>query len=359
MQTMLVTGGAGFIGSELVRQWIAEESPRVVNLDKLTYAGHLDSLAEVAGEPRHVFIPGDVADAAMVARLLHEYQPAAVVHLAAESHVDRSIDAPAAFVQTNVVGTHVLLDACRCYWSQLSGHSRENFRFVYVSTDEVFGALEPDEAPFAETSPVAPNSPYAASKAAGEHFVRAYWRTYGLPAIVTRGSNTYGPYQLPEKLIPLATLNALDGRPIPIYGDGRQVRDWVHVNDHCRAIRRVLADGQPGKTYNIGAHCERTNLEVAEMICDTVERLRPTLPHRPCRSLITPVADRPGHDRRYAIDAGKILQLGWTPQTNFTAGLEHTVRWYLDHGDWVERVTASGCGRRRRGLGPDRHNGDP
>jgi dTDP-glucose 4,6-dehydratase len=352
MQTILVTGGAGFIGSCFVRQWLAEESGRLVNLDKLTYAGNLASLADVADHANYVFVPGDIADAALVARLLDQYRPNAVVNLAAESHVDRSIDGPAPFVQTNVVGTFTMLEACRQYWTGLGVKDRERFRFLQVSTDEVYGSLGPDDERFTEASRYSPNSPYAASKAAADHFVRAYFRTHGLPVLTVHGSNTYGPRQFPEKLIPLTILNALEGRPIPVYGDGRQVRDWLHVEDHCRAIRRVLDAGSPGEEYGVGADGERTNLEVIRTLCRMVDRLRPELPHAPCESLIQFVTDRPGHDRRYATDAGRIRrELGWTPCVGFESGLEQTVQWYLDHGDWVRRVTSGGDHRERLGLG--------
>ena len=352
MQTILVTGGAGFIGSGFVRRWLAEESGRLVNLDKLTYAGNLDSLAEVTAHPDYHFVQGDIADAALVTRLLDQYRPTAIVNLAAESHVDRSIDSPAPFVQTNVVGTFRLLESCRHYWAALGPKDRERFRFLQVSTDEVYGSLEPGDDKFAETSRYAPNSPYAASKAAADHFVRAYFQTYGLPVLVVHGSNTYGPYQFPEKLIPLVILNALEGQPIPIYGDGRQVRDWLHVDDHCRAIRRVLAAAAPGEQYNIGGSCERTNIHVVQTLCGIVDRLKPELPHAPCESLIQFVADRPGHDRYYATDAREIRrQLGWAPRVDFELGLEQTVQWYLDHGDWVRRITSGGYRRQRLGLG--------
>jgi len=351
--TLLVTGGAGFIGSNFVRQWLAEEEGRLVNLDKLTYAGNLDSLAEVLDDRRHVFVQGDIGDGALVARLLAEHRPRAVVNFAAESHVDRSIDGPAAFVETNVVGTFRLLEASRQYWATLAEPERDQFRFLHVSTDEVYGSLGPS-GKFRETTAYAPNSPYSASKAASDHFVRAYHHTYGLPVLVTNCSNNYGPYQFPEKLIPLVTLNALAGKPLPVYGDGGQVRDWLYVGDHCRAIRAVLAKGAPGEAYNIGGDCERTNLEVVKTICALVDQLRPGLAHAPCSSLITFVADRPGHDRRYAIDAGKIHHdLGWRPNEDFKSGLEQTVRWYLDNETWVQRVTSGKYRLERLGLGKE------
>ena len=349
-QTILVTGGAGFIGCNFVQQWIAEEKTRLLNLDKLTYAGNLDSLAGVIDDPLHVFVEGDITDASLVTRLLAEYEVAQIVHFAAESHVDRSIDGPAAFVETNVVGTFRLLEAARAYWEGLSEPRRRGFRFLHVSTDEVYGSLGP-EGRFTESTPYEPHSPYSASKAASDHFVRAYHHTYGLPVLVTNCSNNYGPCQFPEKLIPLMILNALEGKPLPVYGDGQQVRDWLYVEDHCRAIRAVLARGTPGEVYNIGGNCERANLDVVRTICEIVDRLRPELPHAPCSSLVTYVADRPGHDRRYAIDALKIeRQLGWRPEEDFVSGLERTVRWYLDHPAWVERVTSGKYRRQRLGL---------
>jgi dTDP-glucose 4,6-dehydratase len=351
MSTVLVTGGAGFIGSNLIRHWLAEEQTQLVSLDKLTYAGNLDSLADVADNPRYAFVEGDVCDGPLVCRLLAEHRPGAVIHLAAESHVDRSIDGPAAFVETNVVGTFRMLEAARRYWSDLAEPDRSKFRFLHASTDEVYGSLGP-EGRFAEATPYAPNSPYSASKAAADHFARAYYHTYGLPVLVTNCSNNYGPYQFPEKLIPLMILNALQGKPLPVYGDGQQVRDWLYVEDHCRAIRMVLADGTPGEVYNIGGDCERTNLEVVRAVCEIVDRLRPDLPHVPCSSLVRFVADRPGHDRRYAIDAGKVRrQLGWQPHEDFQSGLERTVRWYLQNRTWVDRVTSGEYRGERLGLG--------
>jgi dTDP-glucose 4,6-dehydratase len=350
MHTILVTGGAGFIGCNFVRLWLREQQARVVNLDKLTYAGNLDSLANLADDPRHVFVEGDIVDGAQLTRLLEEYRPQYVVNFAAESHVDRSIDGPADFVETNVVGLFRLLEATRGYWQNLEPPAASQFRLLHVSTDEVFGSLGPEGA-FSETTPYAPNSPYSASKAAGDHFARAYYHTYGLPVLVTNCSNNYGPYQFPEKLIPLMVLNALDGKPLPVYGDGQQVRDWLYVEDHCRAIRAVLTRGAVGETYNIGGNCERTNLEVVEAICRTVDRLRPDLPHAPCSSLVKFVRDRPGHDRRYAIDASKIRNdLGWVPEEDFESGLERTIRWFLDHSEWCERVTSGKYRRERLGL---------
>lgn len=350
MDTILVTGGAGFVGSNFVRHWIAQETSRIVNLDKLTYAGNLDSLVDLAGNVRHVFVQGDIGDPQLVGRVLEQYRPWAVVNFAAESHVDRSIDAPAPFVETNVLGTFRLLQAARAYWSTLSAADARRFRILHISTDEVYGSLGP-AGQFSESSPVAPNSPYAASKAAGDHLVRAYHHTYGLPTLLTRCSNNYGPYQFPEKLVPVMILNALEGKPLPVYGDGQHVRDWLYVEDHCRALRAVLAGAAPGEVYNIGGNCQRTNLDVVQSLCRIVDRLRPGLPHAPCPSLITMVEDRPGHDRRYAIDATKIqAQLGWQPREDFDSGLQRTVQWYLDHRDWVERITSGKYRRERLGL---------
>jgi dTDP-glucose 4,6-dehydratase len=350
-QTILITGGAGFIGGTLVRQMIAEDHrARVVNLDKLTYAGNLDSLAAVRSHPRHTFVRGDVCDAELLARVIREIRPTAIVHLAAESHVDRSIDGPAAFVQTNVVGTFTLLEAARQYWHELRGAARQQFRFLHVSTDEVYGSLGPTGA-FTETTSYAPRSPYSASKASADHLVQAYRHTYGLPTLITNCSNNYGPYQFPEKLIPLMILNAVAGKPLPVYGDGLNVRDWLFVEDHCEALRTVLSRGVPGETYNIGGNCERTNLTVVQTICRLVDQLGGELAHRPCDSLITRVPDRPGHDRRYAIDAGKIShQLGWRPRHDFETALERTVRWYLENPTWVERVTSGSYRGERLGL---------
>jgi dTDP-glucose 4,6-dehydratase len=350
MPSILITGGAGFIGGAMVRQLIAESDLTVVNLDKLTYAGNLDSLAEVVDHPRHVFVQGDVCDRMLVLELLKQHRPQAVVHFAAESHVDRSIDAPGEFIRTNVVGSFEMLEAARAHWSRLSGTERDGFRFLHVSTDEVFGSL-PASGAFCETTPYAPNSPYSASKAASDHLVRAYFHTYRLPVLTTNCSNNYGPYQFPEKLIPLMILNALEGKPLPVYGDGLYVRDWLFVDDHVRAIRRVLAAGRPGEVYNIGGNCQRTNLEVVHTICRLVDELRPGLPHGPCSSLITHVKDRPGHDRRYAMDIAKIQgELGWQPSESFESGLARTVAWYLDHGAWVDRITSGVYQRQRLGL---------
>ena len=350
MANLLVTGGAGFIGCNFVRQWLAEEETPLVNLDKLTYAGNLDSLADIEEDSRYTFVCADVCDGPVVANLLAEHRPQAIVNFAAESHVDRSIDGPAAFVETNVVGTFRMLEAARLYWNDLAEPERSQFRFLHVSTDEVYGSLGATGL-FTEQTPYAPNSPYSASKAAADHFARAYFHTYGLPVLVTNCSNNYGPYQFPEKLIPLMILNALEGNPLPVYGDGQQIRDWLFVEDHCRAIRTVLAKGAPGEVYNIGGDCEQANLSVVREIAAIVDRLRPDLPHAPCESLIKFVTDRPGHDRRYAIDATKIRsQLGWVPQENFASGLERTIRWYLEHPQWVQRVTSGNYQRQRLGL---------
>ena len=329
---------------------IAERSARVVGLDKLTYAGNLDSLEPVFDDPLHIFAKGDIGDADVVSTLLQQYRPDAVVNLAAETHVDRSIDGPAAFVKTNVLDTFRLLESVRAYWSALPTADRDAFRFLHVSTDEVYGSLGSTGA-FAETTPYAPNSPYSASKAAADHFVRAYHRTYALPTLATHCSNNYGPCQFPEKLIPLMILNALQGKSLPVYGDGQHVRDWLFVEDHCRALRTVLASGVPGEVYNIGGDCQRTNLQVVQAVCEAVDRLRPDLPHVPCSKLITLVEDRPGHDRRYAVDATKIrCELGWRPRQDFESGLTRTVRWYLDNAQWVRRVTSGAYRRERPGL---------
>ena len=350
MNTLLVTGGAGFIGSCFVRQWFAEEQGAIVNLDKLTYAGNLDSLDAVAQDRRHRFVRGDIGDSQLVARLLEEHRARAIINFAAESHVDRSIDGPAEFLETNVVGSFRLLEAARRYWERLDEPQARKFRFLQVSTDEVFGSLGPEGA-FSETTAYSPNSPYSASKAAFDHFVRAYHHTYGLPTLVTNCSNNYGPFQFPEKLIPLMILNAVEGKPLPVYGDGQQVRDWLFVEDHCSAIRRVLELGRPGETYNIGGNCERTNLSIVESICAAIDNRLPELAHGPCRSLITYVKDRPGHDRRYAIDAAKIgRELGWRPAQRFESGLALTVDWYLANHRWVNRVTSGSYRRERLGL---------
>lgn len=337
---ILVTGGAGFIGSNFVLDWLADNAEPVLNLDKLTYAGNLENLAALQGDPRHIFVQGDIGDRVLVDRLLTEYQPRAIVNFAAESHVDRSIHGPEDFIQTNVVGTFHLLESARGYWLGLSEQARQSFRFLHVSTDEVYGSLGPEDPPFTETTPYAPNSPYSASKAASDHLVRAYHHTYGLPTLTTNCSNNYGPYQFPEKLIPLMILNAVQGKPLPVYGDGLNIRDWLYVADHCTAIREVLARGRVGETYNIGGWNEKTNLEIVHTICALLDELRPH-PQGPHARLITFVKDRPGHDRRYAIDARKIeRELGWRPSETFATGIRKTVTWYLEHLDWVERVTS-------------------
>lgn len=338
MSTILVTGGAGFIGSNFVLDWIAQTGGTVVNLDKLTYAGNLENLKSLQDDPRHIFVHGDICDADLVRRLLAEHRPGAIVNFAAESHVDRSIHGPAEFVQTNIVGTFNLLEETCRYWQGLNPDERERFRFLHVSTDEVYGSLEPEDPAFSETAAYAPNSPYAASKAASDHLVRAYHHTYGLPVITTNCSNNYGPYQFPEKLIPLMILNALAGKALPIYGDGLNVRDWLYVRDHCEAIRLVLAKGRLGETYNIGGRSERTNIDVVRSICRILDELRPRA-GAGYASLISFVKDRPGHDRRYAIDCGKIeRELGWRASKDFDAGLRETVGWYLAHSDWIENV---------------------
>ncbi len=336
---ILVTGGAGFIGSNFVLGWLAAEGTPVVNLDKLTYAGNLENLASIRAEPRHRFVHGDIRDRALVARLLEDCRPRALVHFAAETHVDRSIHAPGEFIETNVAGTFALLESARAYWSSLAGAEREGFRFLHVSTDEVYGSLDADEPPCTERRRYAPNSPYAASKAASDHLVRAYHRTYGLPAITTHCSNNYGPFQFPEKLIPLMVLNASQGKPLPVYGDGGNVRDWLYVEDHCEALRVVLARGRPGETYNIAGHGELANIEVVRAVCALLDELAPQ--NAPHARWITFVADRPGHDRRYALRARKLEdELGWRARHSFEEGLERTVQWYLSHGKWIEHVTS-------------------
>ncbi|GGZ54245.1 dTDP-glucose 4,6-dehydratase [Lysobacter xinjiangensis] len=337
MTTWLVTGGAGFIGGNFVLDAV-RRGIRVVNLDALTYAGNLDTLSALEGHPGHVFVQGDIGDADVVARLLAEHRPDAVINFAAESHVDRSIDGPAAFVQTNVVGTLSLLKRTRDYWRSLEGEARDAFRFLHVSTDEVYGTLG-ETGKFTETTPYAPNSPYSASKAASDHLVRAFHHTYGLPVLTTNCSNNYGPYQFPEKLIPLIVARALAGEALPVYGDGRNVRDWLYVGDHCSAIARVLEAGRVGETYNVGGDAERENIEVVRAICRLLDARRPLADGRARESLITFVADRPGHDRRYAIDASKLKgELGWAPTVTFEQGIERTVDWYLDNQAWVNRV---------------------
>ena len=338
MTTLLVTGGAGFIGGNFVLAALRQPGMRVINLDKLTYAGNLDTLAALRGNPQHVFVRGDIGDRALVARLLAEHAVDALLNFAAESHVDRSIDGPAEFVQTNVVGTLALLEAARDYWKALPLEKQDGFRFLHVSTDEVYGSLGPLGA-FTETTPYAPNSPYSASKAASDHLVRAFQHTYGLPTLTTNCSNNYGPYQFPEKLIPLTIQKALHGEPLPVYGDGRNVRDWLYVGDHCAAIRRVLEAGRVGETYNSGGNAEHENIQVVRAICALLDARRPLADGRRRESLISFVKDRPGHDRRYAIDAGKLQrELGWAPAHDFEHGLARTVDWYLENQPWVARV---------------------
>lgn len=334
---IFVTGGAGFIGSNFVLDWLREGGEPVLNFDKLTYAGNLNNLLEVRQDPRHIFVQGDICNTAHVASLLLTHKPRAIVHFAAESHVDRSIHGPDEFINTNINGTFSLLEAARAYCSGLSAPERASFRFLHVSTDEVYGSLGPSDAPFSETTAYAPNSPYSASKAASDHLVRAYHHTYGLATLTTNCSNNYGPYHFPEKLIPLMITNTLAGKPLPVYGDGQNVRDWLYVGDHCAAIRRVLADGRPGETYNIGGWNEKTNLEVVHTLCDILEQLAPK--SGSYREQITYVKDRPGHDRRYAIDARKIeRELGWKPAETFDSGIRKTVQWYLEHQEWVRDV---------------------
>ena len=338
---ILVTGGAGFIGSALIRHLIQNTGHQVLNLDKLTYAGNLESLAPVDDNPRYRFVQADIADSPVVAQTLAEFQPDAIMHLAAESHVDRSIDGPAAFIQTNIVGTYSLLESTRAYWLGLSAERKAAFRFHHISTDEVYGDLHGVDDLFTETTPYAPSSPYSASKAASDHLVRAWQRTYGLPVLISNCSNNYGPYHFPEKLIPLMLLNALAGKPLPVYGHGQQVRAWLYVEDHARALLKVVSEGQVGETYNIGGHNEQKNLDVVRAICALLEELAPHKPAGIARyeDLITYVQDRPGHDLRYAIDAGKIeRELGWIPQETFETGLRKTVQWYLDNLDWCRRV---------------------
>ncbi|HEX6735584.1 MAG TPA: dTDP-glucose 4,6-dehydratase [Azonexus sp.] len=338
---ILVTGGAGFIGSNFVLDWLAATGEPVVNLDALTYAGNLENLASLQGDARHVFVRGDIGDFELVAALLAQHRPRAIVNFAAESHVDRSIHGPEDFVQTNIVGTFRLLEATRAYWGGLDAADKAAFRFLHVSTDEVYGSLGHDDPPFSETNRYEPNSPYSASKAASDHLVRAYHHTYGLPVLTTNCSNNYGPYHFPEKLIPLVIHNALAGKPLPIYGDGQQIRDWLYVTDHCSAIRRVLEAGRLGETYNVGGWNEKPNLEVVHTLCAILDELRPRADGQPYRAQITYVTDRPGHDRRYAIDAGKIeRELGWKPAETFETGIRKTVRWYLDNQAWVGNVTS-------------------
>lgn len=339
--TILVTGGAGFIGANFVLDWLTQFDEQVINLDKLTYAGNLNTLSSISDDERHVFIQGDIGDSELIGSLLQAHRPRAVLNFAAESHVDRSIHSPEDFVQTNIVGTFRLLESVRGYWNQLATSEQENFRFLHVSTDEVYGSLSQDDEAFKETNRYEPNSPYSASKAASDHLVRAYHHTYGLPVLTTNCSNNYGPFHFPEKLIPLVIHNALSGKTLPIYGDGLQVRDWLYVKDHCSAIRRVLDSGLPGNTYNVGGWNEKTNLEVVTTLCESLDKLSPRIDGLSYTSLIAFVKDRPGHDRRYAIDAGKLeRELGWKPAETFETGIRKTVQWYLENQVWVQNVVS-------------------
>jgi dTDP-glucose 4,6-dehydratase len=338
--SILITGGAGFIGSNFVLDWGAQSNEPVINLDKLTYAGNLENLASLQGDNRHIFVKGDIADVELVPLLLTEHKPRAIINFAAESHVDRSIHGPGEFIQTNIVGTFHLLESVRAYWSALENGDKQNFRFLHVSTDEVYGSLSKTDPAFSETHRYEPNSPYSASKAASDHLVRAYHHTYGLPVLTTNCSNNYGPYHFPEKLIPLVIHNALTGKALPIYGDGQQVRDWLYVEDHCSAIRRVLDAGTLGETYNVGGWNEKANLEVVQTLCDILDELQPRADGQSYKVQLTFVKDRPGHDRRYAIDATKLeRELGWKPAETFETGIRKTVQWYLDHQDWVSNIT--------------------
>ena len=337
--TILVTGGAGFIGSNFVLDWLAQSDEPVINLDKLTYAGNLENLASLEGDARHLFVQGDIGDSALLTRLLAEHQPRAILNFAAESHVDRSIHGPEDFIETNIVGTFRLLEAVRAYWKALEPQAQQAFRFLHVSTDEVYGSLGKDEPAFTEKHQYEPNSPYSASKAASDHLVRAYHHTYGLPVLTTNCSNNYGPYHFPEKLIPLMIVNALAGKPLPVYGDGQQIRDWLYVKDHCSAIRRVLEAGVLGETYNVGGWNEKPNLEIVRTVCALLDELRPRADGQPYQQQIAYVSDRPGHDRRYAIDATKLAtELGWKPAETFETGIRKTVQWYLDNQTWVNNV---------------------
>ncbi len=337
--SILVTGGAGFIGSNFVLDWLAQSDELVINLDKLTYAGNIENLQSLNSDPRHVFVQGDISDSTLVANLLAQHQPRAIVNFAAESHVDRSIHGPEDFIQTNIVGTFRLLEAVRAYWGGLQSDARQAFRFLHVSTDEVYGSLGKDDPAFTEAHRYEPNSPYSASKAASDHLVRAYHHTYGLPVLTTNCSNNYGPYHFPEKLIPLMIVNALAGKPLPVYGDGQQIRDWLYVKDHCSTIRRVLDAGHIGEVYNIGGWNEKPNLEIVHTVCALLDELRPRADGKPYKEQITYVADRPGHDRRYAIDARKLeSELGWKPAETFETGISKTVQWYLDNQAWVSNV---------------------
>ncbi|TCS38388.1 dTDP-glucose 4,6-dehydratase [Paucimonas lemoignei] len=336
---IVVTGGAGFIGSNFVLDWLAQLNEPVINLDKLTYAGNVQNLSSLESDPRHIFVQGDIGDSALIRSLLQQYQPRVILNFAAESHVDRSIHGPEDFIQTNIVGTFRLLEEVRSYWNQLEVDAKRDFRFLHVSTDEVYGSLKKEDPAFRETNRYEPNSPYSASKASSDHLVRAYHHTYGLPVLTTNCSNNYGPYHFPEKLIPLMIVNALAGKALPVYGDGMQIRDWLYVKDHCSAIRRVLEAGQPGETYNVGGWNEMPNIEIVRRVCTLLDELRPRADGKPYSEQITYVADRPGHDRRYAIDASKIEhELGWRPAETFDTGIRKTVQWYLDNPEWVANV---------------------
>jgi len=339
--TIIVTGAAGFIGSNFVLDWLDLCDEPIINLDLLTYAGNLESLKELEGDSRHMFVRGSIGDRVLVDKLLAETKPRAVVNFAAESHVDRSIHGPSEFIQTNIVSTFNLLESVRCYWSNLPEDQKSSFRFLHVSTDEVYGSLSKEDGPFSETNQYQPNSPYSASKAASDHLVRAWYHTYGLPVLTTNCSNNYGPYHFPEKLIPLCILNALNGKPLPIYGDGQQIRDWLYVKDHCSAVRRVLEAGNLGETYNVGGWNEKANLDVVHTLCAILDELKPRADGQSYTCQISFVQDRPGHDRRYAIDARKLeRELGWKPQETFETGIKKTVQWYLDNQDWVNHVTS-------------------
>ena len=351
MYTILVTGGAGFIGSNFIHVVLKLHNINIINLDKLTYAGNLDSLRDIESGPRYTFIQGDISDRVLISNILAEYRPISIVHFAAESHVDRSIDSPAAFIETNINGTFSLLEVARKYWSSLDDDQKDQFRFLHVSTDEVYGSLG-ETGYFTEETPYAPNSPYSASKAASDHLVRAYYHTYGLPVLMTNCSNNYGPFQFPEKLIPLMLLNALEGKPLPVYGTGLNIRDWLYVEDHCQAILTVLEKGQVGEKYNIGGHNEMTNIRIVHTLCDILDASRPRSDGKSYREQISFVKDRPGHDLRYAIDASKIQQeLGWVPAETFETGIIKTVHWYLNNSEWCRRVTDGSYRRERLGMG--------
>ena len=338
---ILVTGGAGFIGANFVLDWLAQSDEAAINLDALTYAGNRENLTSLAGDKRHLFVQGDIGDSTLVTSLLAQHQPRAIINFAAESHVDRSIHGPEDFIQTNIVGTFRLLEAVRAYWNNLQGEAKQNFRFLHVSTDEVYGSLSKDEPAFTETHRYEPNSPYSASKAASDHLVRAYHHTYGLPVLTTNCSNNYGPYHFPEKLIPLMIVNALAGKPLPVYGDGQQIRDWLYVKDHCNAIRRVLEAGKVGEVYNIGGWNEKPNIDIVHTVCTLLDELRARADSKSYHEQINFVTDRPGHDRRYAIDASKIeRELGWKPAETFETGIRKTVQWYLENQSWVANVTS-------------------